>query len=394
MERVFEEIRAYVHFREEDQQALRDVGPLISPRFQDIVDDFYERIALHPNASRVFTDGAPQIARLKVTLLCFLDTFFTGPWDARYLAQRARIGRRHVEVGLDQHYMVTALSAIREQLCRAVGEVTAQDARPLLMRRIVAINKLCDIELAIMLHTYRADSERRLQTSERLATFGELMSAICHELRNPLGVIETSVFLLQQRIQDDPAQEHMRKIQRHVGRCTRIITNMLDIVRDRPANIRSRHAADLAQRAAHLLQEELGRHVEVVVSTPAPAALADSDLTQQILGNLLHNAADATKSPAARIRLSVCAVDDQVAFLVEDNGPGIAPEVRARLFEPLVTTKEMGVGLGLALSAKLAMQQEGQLRVVSSELGGAGFQLLLPLAPTAPTTAPQFFSAT
>ena len=379
MHKFYKELKSYVRFDASDEAALRALAPLLSTSFPAIVEDFYERVLVHRGALQVITGGDEQVERLKGTLRDFLATFFAGPWDEAYFDRRSHIGRRHVEVGLEQHYMVTALSGLREQLFNRVSALHENGELNLpLASCLGAINKLCDIELAVMLHTYREDTLRKLQATERLATFGEMTSAICHELRNPLGVIESSGFLLRRHEQDDKKIEHLNRIQRQVHRSMRIITNMLNIVRESPVALARIAPWKLCERAKALLHEERAANVKVALDEELPDVLVDPDVALQILGNLLHNAVDAAPDDNVQVRLSVRADEAVVRFVVEDNGPGIAEHVRHRLFEPLVTTKESGVGLGLALSRKLANQLNGTLALARGELPGAAFALELP----------------
>ena len=380
--KFFAELKSYVRFTAEDEATLRALAPQLAHALGPAVDDFYDRILSHPGANQVLTGGSAQVERLKGTLREFLVTFFAGPWDAAYFEHRCQIGRRHVLVGLEQHYMVTALSGMRDRLCTEVVELSnAGTLAPPLTASLSAINKLCDIELAVMLHTYREDTLRKLQATERLATFGEMTSAICHELRNPLGVIESSNFLLRRREQDASKIEHFDRIQRQVRRSTLIITNMLNIVRELPMALGHAAPERLCERAQIMLQDERGVTAELHVDANLPHVMVDPDMVLQILGNLLNNAVDAIPAEGGRVRLSVSADQDVVRFVVEDNGPGIDEQVRTRLFEPLVTTKESGVGLGLALSRKLAHQLHGTLVLVRGELQGAAFALELPCSP-------------
>ena len=375
------ELKSYVDFGAQDEAALRHLSPLLSPSYGPMVDDFYARVNAHPGAVRVITGGEAQVQRLKATLRDFLATFFAGPWDDAYFERRFQIGRRHVLVGLEQHYMVTALSGIRNNLCAQIIELFSCGTLEVpLARCLSAVNKLCDMELAVMLHTYREDTLRRLQTTERLATFGELTSAICHELRNPLGVIESSTFLLRRQTQDVGNVDHLDRIQRQVRRSTRIISNMLNIVRESSIALSKTSPERLCERARALLEEERGVLVELVLAANLPHVMVDPDAALQILGNLLHNAADAIPSQGGHIRLSCHAQDAIIRFIVEDNGTGIAEHVRDRLFEPLVTTKESGVGLGLTLSRKLARQLNGTLELTRGDLAGAAFVLELPVS--------------
>ena len=123
-----------------------------------------------------------------------MDRLLAGPWDEEYYQLRCRIGRVHVRIALPQHYMFGAMNVLRDELNEVI------DSRPTAARprrcgrRRVAVGKMLDLELAIMLHTYREDLVAQQARSERLATFGQLIGSIGHELRNPLGVIESSLY--------------------------------------------------------------------------------------------------------------------------------------------------------------------------------------------------------
>jgi signal transduction histidine kinase len=302
--------------------------------------------------------------------------FFTGPWDHAYYEQRARIGRRHVEIGLAQHYMLTSMNAIRQHVS---GLILDGPTSPDIGRgEIAATDKLFDMELAIMLHTYREDYLKQLQRQERLATFGQITSTIAHELRNPLGVIDSSLYLLRGRLpEDEAAHRHADKIQAQVQRSNRLIGSMLDLVRERPPRVQR---VALGELLAEVLErnKESGRSVRIVSAPELPEIDADPDQLHQILQNLLANAFDAA-GPEGEVRLDVTHWGDRIRFVVSDSGPGIDPSVAARLFEPLVTTKATGTGLVLALCRKLALAHGGTFSLVSGPLPGAAFLLDLPV---------------
>jgi signal transduction histidine kinase len=379
-EHVFDEMKRYVAFGAADERVLSELGPLLSTDVGPIIDEFYARIEQHPDAVAVITRGAAQVERLKATLRKWVERLFVGPWDVSYFDHRAHIGRRHVLIQLPQHYNFTAMDLIRNRLIRLVlglgsdAELTAQ--------RVIALNKLIDLELAIILHTYNEDWSVQLQRNERLATFGQMTSAIGHELRNPLGVIESSVFLLRRRVGDDPgAARHLDKIQGQVARSNRIITSLLDIVGDRPPARAAIAPLVLAERAITALRDATGFDVELRAAAGLPEVMVDEGQIQQVLLNLLNNAFEAAGA-AGVVRITLRLRGSELEFLVADDGPGVDPSVRLRIFEPLVTTKDTGVGLGLALCRKLVHAHAGALELVASpDLRGAAFSLRLPAAP-------------
>jgi PAS domain S-box-containing protein len=165
VETLFEEMKRYVHWGAEDEQALRALRDRAAPFFREIADDFYRRLESHEQARRVFS-GPEQVERLKVTLCAWMNLLFTGPWDEAYYHTRARIGRMHVKIGLAQRYMFTAMDVIRISL-----QQIAQDALPDTAERtraVWAIAKILDLELAIMLETYAEAFVDKVQRLERM----------------------------------------------------------------------------------------------------------------------------------------------------------------------------------------------------------------------------------
>lgn len=375
-EHLFDEIKRYVGFDDEDEALLRGLRERVRPHVAPIIDDFYDHILGHSGARAAITGGMPQVERLKGTLRGWMDGLFTGPWDYDYYELRARIGRRHVQIDLPQQYMFTAVNVIRRHLGNVILD-TAPDLA-LARREIHAVDKLLDMELAIMLHTYREDYLLRMQKSERLATFGQLVASIGHELRNPLGVMESSLFLLRGRVGTDArVVRHLDKIESQIHVSNRIISDMLDIVRDRPVAPRPIAAAALFDAARESVPPRDGISLTVEIADDLPMLLVDADQVRQVFVNLLANAYDAA-GEGGFVRVVARELEDEVEILVSDSGPGIDPAIRARLFEPLVTTKSKGIGLGLPLCKRIVERNGGSIRVTAGPLPGAAFSVRLP----------------
>ncbi len=146
----FDELKDYVGFGDTDSAALAGAWARAAPHSARITDEFYATILRFPTAKAVFADDA-QVERLKGSLRRWLESLFCGPHDHEYYGRRLAIGRAHVRVQLPQRYMYTAMSGVRQQL----HTVFVDDAAVL-----VALDKLLDVELAIMAGTYIEESER------------------------------------------------------------------------------------------------------------------------------------------------------------------------------------------------------------------------------------------
>jgi PAS domain S-box-containing protein len=160
---MFQELKRYVRFGEEEARLLQEFRPLASPYFERIAAEFYERIREHEPAHEVFT-GEPQIQRLQRSLVRWMERVCSGPYDERYCAETAKIGHIHVKIGLPQRYMFTAMALIRVALERIADRTMGARAAP--CRE--AITRALDLELAIMLESYRDHFVERLQQRERL----------------------------------------------------------------------------------------------------------------------------------------------------------------------------------------------------------------------------------
>jgi two-component system, NtrC family, sensor histidine kinase HydH len=375
-ETLFEELKRYVAWSEADEAALRALHGPASPRFAAIAETFYTTILSHEGAKRSLTGGESQVGHLKITLQQWLDTLLSGPWDEAYFESRARIGRYHVRIELPQHYMFGAMNVIRRELNDVIDANYRLDPAALSAARR-AVGRILDLELAVMLHTFREDLLAQAARAERLATFGQLVASIGHDLRNPLGVIETSLFILRGRVgADERVKRHLDRIGDQLGVANGIITNLLDMIRNRPL---------VKERV--LLEQVVGGAAEAVQRPDAVRFRAeglsgievegDPGQLRQVFVNLLSNAIDAA-SPAGEVRVEAARENGAIAVAVEDTGPGVDPAVARRLFEPLITTKDRGIGLGLALVKRIVERHGGSVGYEARPGGGARFKVLLP----------------
>lgn len=377
-ETLFEELKRYVNWSASDEEALRTLHPLAAPHFAEIARVFYDTILTHEGARQSLTGGETQVGHLRVTLQQWMDRLLSGPWDEAYYEARCRIGRYHVRIQLPQHYMFGAMNVIRRELNRIVdAEYLATPARLEAARQ--AVGRILDLELAIMLHTYREDLLAQNARAERLATFGQLVGSIGHDLRNPLGVIETSLFILRNRAgEDERVRKHLDRIGDQLGVANGIISNLLDMIRNKPLAKARVGLDEVVRGAAESLKRPDGVRVEI---DGVDGVVVDGDAGQlrQVFTNLLDNAVHAA-APEGAVRVTAARADGAVRVAVEDSGPGVDEATARRLFEPLITTKERGIGLGLALVKRIVERHGGTVAYARGKGGGARFEVRLPAA--------------
>ncbi len=388
VETLFEELKRYVEFSAADEAALRSLHPIAAPHFERIATVFYDRILSHAEARNALEGGESMVGRLKVTLVAWLHGLLQGPWDEGYFEQRCKIGRMHVRIDLPQHYMFAAMNVVRCELFRVIDAWALADASALAGDRARieaiqatrrAVDKILDLELAVMLHTYRQDLEAKQGRVERLSTYGQLMGTIGHELRNPLAVMESSVHILRGRVQgDERAKKHVERIAEQVATSNRIITGLLEIIRDAPLSRQPVRLAEVVERAVQEISLPTSVRLEEQGLLGLPELQGDPEQLRQVFSNLLQNAVQALPEGKGHVRVLGSRVDGTLRVAVEDDGPGVGVEARRRLFEPLVTTKKKGVGLGLAWVRRVVERHGGTVGYEPAN-PGARFVVRLPL---------------
>ncbi|MBS0430659.1 MAG: two-component sensor histidine kinase [Proteobacteria bacterium] len=240
----------------------------------------------------------------------------------------------------------------------------------------------------------RAEELLRLGQAARLNTLGELGAGLAHELNQPLTAVLANAQAARRLLDDEPpeldaARDAMTQAAAQARRAAEVVGRLRRLVDQPrgPADLQPVALQEVAHGALYLLEPERQRRGVAVHEAEPPASVkvqADPVALEQIVHNLLVNALQALEAaPSDRRRLSIeTGIDGKTGWLaVADSGPGIAPEALPRVFEPFFSTREGGLGLGLSLCESLAEQMGGTLVAGrSSALGGARFELRLPLA--------------
>jgi len=337
----------------------------MSQRISAAVRDLPHVEAVFAGAGENHTDGLPN----------WLGELLGGRYDESYRSRRARQVRRLVRLGVTQSSVFAAMSQIREEVHRAL---TASDWRNGNgSSGHTALDRLCDIELSIMLDTYREAYVRKVRDTERLATIGQVAASIGHDLRNPLAVMQTSLQLLERRIESTPrARRHVKRIGNQISLCTVIISDLLELARDRPPELRPTALTDLLSEAAGSVPRT--EQVNLVLQlSPLPDIAVDPGQVRQLMVNLVLNAVQAV-GPQGEVVVRVQADDAVVRIEVQDNGPGMPKEVAGRLFEPMFTTRAGGTGLGLVVCRRVVENHAGKVTARNVEGGGALFVVEFP----------------
>jgi nitrogen fixation/metabolism regulation signal transduction histidine kinase len=222
----------------------------------------------------------------------------------------------------------------------------------------------------------------RLVYLTQLASWQVLARKMAHELKNSLTPIRLTMEEMQARSSDrDQAfgQQAAEIVIEEVDSLERRVRAFSDFAAEPPVRPAALDVNSLIEeRTAFLKSGHTEVRYETRLSAGLPSAYADADLVKGILTNLLENAAEAAGG-GGRILASSALSDGRIAVEVHDSGPGLSEEARASLFEPTISFKKNGMGLGLSIARKSALLAGGDILLVKGELGGAGFRVLLPI---------------
>ena len=231
-------------------------------------------------------------------------------------------------------------------------------------------------------------AQEEARRSERLAALGQLSAGLAHEIRNPLGVIKGSAEMLTQKLQgsDELARELAGYISTEVNRLGALVTQFLNFARPLHAEL---HPADLTALLDRVLKN-VSEHwegkpvqVERAYARGLPPVPLDESLCEQAFLNLVQNAHEAMEEKGGTLRVEVAQAGqnnkDGVAVRLSDSGPGIPDAIREEIFNPFVTTKKTGVGLGLSIVSKIVDGHHGSIRIEKGPQGGASFTIFFPL---------------
>jgi two-component system, NtrC family, sensor histidine kinase HydH len=234
----------------------------------------------------------------------------------------------------------------------------------------------------------RAEAEAR--RSERLAALGQLSAGLAHEIRNPLGVIKGSAEMLAQKLQQPQplAAELAGYISTEVNRLNDLVARFLDFARPLRLDLKPHQITEILDRAAESVRAQIpDAHINIErhYASGLPPILADERFCESVFSNLITNAFQAMNGTGI-VRLSAAPQSSNgssgVVVTVEDTGPGVSTEMREQIFNPFITSKKDGVGLGLSIVAKIVDEHRGWIRLDPDSTKGARFRVFFPLEPS------------
>lgn len=225
--------------------------------------------------------------------------------------------------------------------------------------------------------------KRLIQEAERDATAGAMAAGLAHEIRNPLTSLKVAAQMLCEFLKDSPRElKRAEAIVRESRRLEKILNDLL--ARSRQELHRRREDLnDLVRQVGELAGEELlarGLSIRMELDPDLPPVMMDGEKIEQVIWNLIRNAADAMNAPGEIVLRTLCvrAPVSGVCLQVDDNGQGLDDEALRRAFKPFFTTKEKGTGLGLAICREIVRRHGGELTLANLPEKGARAEMCLP----------------
>lgn len=248
----------------------------------------------------------------------------------------------------------------------------------------ITLSLLCAVAMTVVAARWSRSERARREAADRAAqgeTLTRLAAMAAHEVRNPLAVIRGTIELLRERLGAQLTageQSSMDDVIKEVERLRRLSDDLLDLAADRPLAFAPLDLQSLLVDAARATESSY-RNVRVRCDVaPLPPVAGDAGRLRQVFANLLANAAQSQHE--GELLLQASRAGPAVLVRIHDQGPGVPPEVMAHLFQPFVTSKATGTGLGLAVSRKVVERHGGQLRLLQDGRPGATFEVRLPAA--------------
>ncbi len=222
-----------------------------------------------------------------------------------------------------------------------------------------------------------------LLSTKKIAAVGRLALGLVHEIRNPLSAIQMNMQMIRKKI--DPAEtlkENFTIVEGEIARLNRLLKDMMDFARTRPMNLEPTDLGELCRRLIQLMSQTLeAQRIETELRIdPALSVVCDPEQMHQVLLNLVLNAIEAMSDVVHEKRLVIAATrrNGQVVIEVSDTGKGIPPALQEMLFDPFVTTKAEGGGLGLSVLQVIVLRHGGSVSVASEPDTGTTFSIVLP----------------
>ena len=425
---------AYLRFDQDDADLLYSLHPLVQQHADEIMRTLYEHLLAFDTTRDPLRDEA-MVTRLVEVQKRHLGEMFGGIYDERYAQRRAAVGREHERVGLEPSWYLGAYHLYQRALFPIVTThlIERGATQGEVNRALLAITKAMTLDIDLALETYfgaysdelRAekerlevltdqlqgsntalndlterledrvregasellDSEGKLRQAEKLATIGKMTSMMAHEIRNPLSSVLLNLELLEDEIDGygdadtGEARDLLGSVLTQIRRVEGTIREYLAIARTPKVTLALSDVNHVVREQVDFMRPELGRagiQISLDLADAAPSVNLDAEQFSNVTLNLLKNSMEAMPRGGA-LHVSTGALDASVTVRVRDTGDGMTPEQCEQVFQPLYTTKDKGLGMGLAYVQQVVRDHRGDISCASEPGHGTTFTIELPI---------------
>ena len=343
------------------------------------------------------------VTAVEITLISLFIIFFTRRFLSRPIEKLIEGTKRVSQMELDEPLNIVGSSEELDELARSFDLM-----RERLRTALAEINQFTQkLESKVEERTLQLKAaQKKLVQSDRLASLGQLSASVAHEINNPVSGVLNLAMLMQRMLKDDGMppdrlpefRKYLGQVVSETSRVGRIVSDLLAFSRRGKPQRAPGDLNKIVRMTLSLVQHKLKLSnvaVDATLREDLPPVPCDASQIQQVVLNLVLNAAEATQSKSldkrpGRLTIETSISDGMVCLTVTDNGEGIPPDNLARIFDPFFTTKSdgKGVGLGLAVSYGIIQAHGGDIEVKSKVGEGSAFAVSLPLEqPPGPASA-------
>ncbi len=345
--------------------------------------------------SRLYALQVAALTAIEVLVIAGFIVVFVRRFVSRPIQELIEGTRALGQMQLDHPVTIPHSSQELDELAASFNTM-----RERLKAAVEQINQFTqDLEAQVARRTEQLKAaHQKLLQADRLASLGQLSASVAHEINNPIAAVLNLSMLLQRILKDDGIprgreaefRKYLGQIVSETARVGRIVSDLLAFSRRSKPQRASADINKLIQNTVSLVDHKLklsNAKVDLELKPDLPAVFCDASQIQQVVLNLVLNAAEALhgrENGRVVVRTRVAADGEAVELEVEDNGEGIAPENLGKIFDPFFTTKPegKGVGLGLAVLYGIVKDHDGEVDVSSTVGKGTRFLVTLPRTPT------------
>lgn len=287
------------------------------------------------------------------------------------------------EVRTSTGHLLYYEGTVQDITARKTGEaelVRAHAAAEAATEALQAANRDLERRVAERTAELRAMQEQMIQR-ERLSTLGKLTATVAHELRNPLSAIRNSLHSLYVLAGPSHAMfdRQLSRMDRSIDRCEAFIADLTDFAHAHQLETRSIRLDEWIAEVAAATVATGGVAIETRLSAGDALTLVDPGRMKRALDNIIANAQEAlAETEGARRILITTRADKTARIVIEDSGPGIAPDILSKVFDPLFSTRSFGSGLGLPTAKQIVEQHGGSIAIASEPGRGTRVEIVLP----------------